>query len=151
MTHEDRMRHARSLLWKAWQGSSEELASQAVATLDGLGMLVPEGGAAELERLRARVDELEAERAAVTAALEPRWDLHLYTQMHVLEALTTARPKPAPEEAPALRADGVYPQGTAVRVQMARHCENPHHSDLHHDYADSRDLPAPADTPESLR
>ncbi|MDT9688155.1 hypothetical protein Q5762_07265 [Streptomyces sp. P9(2023)] len=52
MTHEKLMAHARSLIWAAWQGSSEELASQAVASLDGLGMLVPEGGAAELERLR---------------------------------------------------------------------------------------------------
>ena len=65
MTHEDLMRHARSLLWKAWQSSSEELASQAVATLDGLGMLVAEGGAAELERLRSL---LNAQPVALTDA-----------------------------------------------------------------------------------
>lgn len=44
--------HARSILWRAWSTSSEELASEAVSTLMGLGMLVPEGGAVELERLR---------------------------------------------------------------------------------------------------
>lgn len=44
--------HARSILWRAWSTSSEELGSAAVDTLMGLGMLVPAGGAAELERLR---------------------------------------------------------------------------------------------------
>ncbi|MEU4947665.1 hypothetical protein [Streptomyces lavendulae] len=49
---EELLAHTRSILWRAWSTSSEELASAAVDTLMGLGMLVPEGGAAELERLR---------------------------------------------------------------------------------------------------
>lgn len=40
-------------MWAAWQDSAEELASQAASTLLGLGMLVPEGGAQELEQWRA--------------------------------------------------------------------------------------------------
>lgn len=81
---------ARGHMWAAWQGSSEELASKAAETLIGLGMLVPEGGAQELERLRAalreateqiaelksdlggataRVAELEAERHVTNEAL----------------------------------------------------------------------------------
>lgn len=44
--------HTRSILWRTWSTSPEEIGSAAVATLMGLGMLVPEGGAAELERLR---------------------------------------------------------------------------------------------------
>ncbi|MFD4738673.1 hypothetical protein ACFWNQ_15070 [Streptomyces virginiae] len=44
--------HTRSILWRTWSTSSEELASAAVDTLMGLGMLVPEGGAAELARLQ---------------------------------------------------------------------------------------------------
>ncbi|MFI8104747.1 hypothetical protein [Streptomyces sp. NPDC086023] len=44
--------HTASLLWRAWTASSEDMGSEAAATLHGLGMLVPEGGAAELERLR---------------------------------------------------------------------------------------------------
>ncbi|MFE2323625.1 hypothetical protein ACFXD5_06825 [Streptomyces sp. NPDC059385] len=49
---EDLLCTARKQLWRAWSTSSEELGSAAVDTLMGLGMLVPEGGAAELERLR---------------------------------------------------------------------------------------------------
>ncbi|MER6821621.1 hypothetical protein ABT316_19185 [Streptomyces cellulosae] len=66
MSGEELLAVARKHMWAAWQLSAEELASQAASTLLGLGMLVPEGGAAELERLRARVAELEA------AALEGR-------------------------------------------------------------------------------
>ena len=43
-------------MWAAWQLSSEELASLAADTLIGLGMLVEEGGAQELERLRNDLD-----------------------------------------------------------------------------------------------
>jgi len=65
--------HTRSILWRAWSTSSEELASAAVDTLMNLGMLVPEGGAIELERLRAQAaeqtTELETEQAALLAEM----------------------------------------------------------------------------------
>lgn len=61
---------ARRHMWAAWQLSSEELASQAAETLLGLGMLVPEGGAQELERLRAEVAALRAERHVTNEALD---------------------------------------------------------------------------------
>ncbi|MET8765519.1 hypothetical protein [Streptomyces sp. NPDC004658] len=51
---EDLLSTTRKHLWTAWSLSSEEMASQAAETLYRLGMLVPEGGAQELERLRAR-------------------------------------------------------------------------------------------------
>ena len=69
MTREELLSTARRHMWAAWQLSSEELASQAADTLIGLGMLVPEGGAQESERLRARVAELEAERHVTNEAL----------------------------------------------------------------------------------
>ncbi|WP_181785389.1 hypothetical protein [Streptomyces phytophilus] len=59
MTGNGLQAHARSLLWQAWAESAEEIASAAVEVLAGRGMLVEEGGAAELEKLRARVAELE--------------------------------------------------------------------------------------------
>ncbi|WP_030764888.1 hypothetical protein [Streptomyces sp. NRRL F-2664] len=46
---------------------------------------------ARAEKAERRVAELEAERDAVAAALEPRWDLHLDTQVHVAEAVAAAR------------------------------------------------------------
>lgn len=52
----------------------------------------------ELQMLRAQIAELETERDAVMAALEPRWELPPATQVRVREALTTARPQP-PEPA----------------------------------------------------
>lgn len=58
MTEELRA-HTRSLLWQAWMESTEEIGSAAADVLFGRGMVVPEGGAAELERLRARVMDLE--------------------------------------------------------------------------------------------
>ncbi|MFE7972954.1 hypothetical protein [Streptomyces shenzhenensis] len=67
MKREELLAAARRHMWAAWQLSSEELASQAADTLLGLGMLVPEGGARELEVLRARVAELEARAKAVRA------------------------------------------------------------------------------------
>ncbi|MFI1728240.1 hypothetical protein ACH40E_03165 [Streptomyces acidicola] len=66
---------ARRHMWAAWQLSSEELASQAADTLFGLGMLVPEGGAQELERLRSENATLsDGLREALTQseALESR-------------------------------------------------------------------------------
>lgn len=69
MKSEVLLSQARKHLWAAWALSAEELASQAAATLLGLGMLVPEGGAAELERLRVRVAELETERHSTNEAL----------------------------------------------------------------------------------
>lgn len=69
MTHEELLTQARAHIWAAWTLSSEELASQAVETLIGLGMLVPEGGAQELERLRVRVAELESGLPAMQTAL----------------------------------------------------------------------------------
>lgn len=70
MKREELLSQARKHLWAAWALSAEELASQAAATLLGLGMLVPEGGAGELERLRKRVAELEAERHSTNEALD---------------------------------------------------------------------------------
>ncbi len=64
MKREVLLAEARKHVWAAWQLSAEELASQAVATLHGLGMLVPEGGAQELEKLAKRVAELDADLAA---------------------------------------------------------------------------------------
>ncbi|MFJ8345120.1 hypothetical protein ACIQ9J_01835 [Streptomyces sp. NPDC094153] len=69
MKREELLAQARKHLWAAWTLSSEEIGSQAAATLHGLGMLVPEGGAQELEKLRARVAELEAQRAALAERL----------------------------------------------------------------------------------
>ncbi|GAA2686148.1 hypothetical protein GCM10010400_57980 [Streptomyces aculeolatus] len=54
MTDNGLQAHARSLLWQAWTESAEEIASAAVEVLAGRGMLVEEGGAAELEKLRAQ-------------------------------------------------------------------------------------------------
>ncbi|MFD5708736.1 hypothetical protein ACFWGV_21725 [Bacillus subtilis] len=62
MKREELLSLARRHMWAAWQLSSEELASQAADTLLCLGMLVPEGGAQELERLRTQVAELQAQR-----------------------------------------------------------------------------------------
>ncbi|MFE5771404.1 hypothetical protein ACFQ7O_23925 [Streptomyces sp. NPDC056485] len=52
MKREQLLAHTRAILWQAWTTSGEDLASEAAATLINLGMLVPEGGAAELDRLR---------------------------------------------------------------------------------------------------
>lgn len=59
MKREELLARTRKHLWAAWTLSGEELASQAAETLMGLGMLVAEGEAAELVRLRRRVVELE--------------------------------------------------------------------------------------------
>ncbi|MFJ5151448.1 hypothetical protein ACIQCF_07640 [Streptomyces sp. NPDC088353] len=57
MNREELLAQAREHLWAAWTLSSEEIGSQAAETLLGLGMLVPEGGAQELEQLRERASE----------------------------------------------------------------------------------------------
>lgn len=66
------MCQARKVIWSAWQDSSEELASQAVATLMGLGMLVEEGGATRLARaeslLNAQPAQLTEEQTQALAA-----------------------------------------------------------------------------------
>ncbi|MEU3945398.1 hypothetical protein [Streptomyces sp. NPDC029526] len=63
MKREELLAEARKHVWAAWQLSAEELASQAVATLHGMGMLVPEGGAQELEKLARQVVALQDEVA----------------------------------------------------------------------------------------
>ncbi|MFC8832299.1 hypothetical protein ACFT8V_03755 [Streptomyces griseoincarnatus] len=69
MKREVLLAEARKHVWAAWQLSAEELASQAVATLHDMGMLVPEGTAPQLEKLAEQVVSLQAELAeAVRAA-----------------------------------------------------------------------------------
>ena len=58
---EELLAEARRLLWQGWERSSEEIGSAAASTLMGLGMLVPQGGAAELERLRSLLNAQPAE------------------------------------------------------------------------------------------
>jgi hypothetical protein len=53
---EELLSAARKHLWAAWALSQEEIGSQAAATLLGLGTLVPEGGAQELERAHNDLD-----------------------------------------------------------------------------------------------
>lgn len=63
---EELLAEARKHLWAAWAVSAEEIGSQAAETLANLGMLVPEGGAQELERLQKRIEALESLVAAAT-------------------------------------------------------------------------------------
>jgi hypothetical protein len=86
---------------------------------------------AEVGRLRARVAELESERHSTNEALD--------------DAVQALRERPdgitrliAPTQA--LRQDGVYPRGSAPRVQQTPH-EDPHDGPLHHSYLVPRDLP----------
>lgn len=70
---EELLCQARKVLWDAWAQSSEEIGSEAARTLMGLGMLVPQGGAVELERLRLLmnaqpVELTEAQRDALSDA-----------------------------------------------------------------------------------
>ncbi|MFE3762315.1 hypothetical protein ACFXPI_11180 [Streptomyces sp. NPDC059104] len=121
---EELLAHTRSILWRTWSTSSEELASAAVDTLMGLGMLVPEGGAGELARLRDRVAELEA-----ALALDP--DPIAYGQRgfrcgcgkDANSNLTPCLPA----------AEFVTPASLSV--------EDPHDSPLHHAYRVGRELP----------
>lgn len=61
MNDAELLSHTRSLLWRAWASTDDEIGSVAAATLLGLGMLVPEGGAAELDRLTSLVNAQPAE------------------------------------------------------------------------------------------
>lgn len=70
MDRKDVLARARSVLWEAWRTSSEEIGSEGARALMSRGMLVSEGEAAELERLRVRVKELEAERTESRTADE---------------------------------------------------------------------------------
>lgn len=93
MTREELMSQARKHMWAAWALSSEELASQAADTLIGLGMLVPEGGAAELERLRREVESSCVDGARLiraeqrTAELEAVLGTHRKDDQAVIERL----------------------------------------------------------------
>lgn len=83
MSGEGLLSHTRSLLWRAWANSQEEIASEAAATLLGLGMLVPEGGAAELTRLRLLFNAAPAELSvAQTEALADAGDRALNDYYH---------------------------------------------------------------------
>ncbi|WP_435279104.1 hypothetical protein [Streptomyces sp. 1222.5] len=74
MKREELLTKARRILWAAWANSAEDLGSEAAATLYGLGMLVDEGEAAELVRLRKRVDEVERQYTFDMAALQKQID-----------------------------------------------------------------------------
>ncbi|MFG2617752.1 hypothetical protein ACGFXC_08985 [Streptomyces sp. NPDC048507] len=92
---EELLAHTRSLLWRAWSTSPEELASAAVDTLMGLGMLVPEGDAQELARLRARVSELQAERHGTNECLSDAAERMRADRDRIAE-LEAERTRPAP-------------------------------------------------------
>ncbi|MET8297432.1 hypothetical protein ABZW02_25740 [Streptomyces sp. NPDC005180] len=145
--------HTASLLWQAWAGSSEDMASQAAATLTDLGMLVPEGGAAELARLRARVTELEAVTVTVTGFCAQRaeyvtnlrncnpnadhdyyrWSGHAAArrQLSQLLGLPVGWPN---EENPTAVAEPIV--GTTR--ELTQKTEDPHSSLLHHEYKTAR-------------
>jgi hypothetical protein len=76
MTREELLAAARKHLWAVWTLSNDEMGSVAAEALLELGMLVPEGGAQELEaeiaRLQAEVAELEAYRALELGTPEGR-------------------------------------------------------------------------------
>lgn len=86
MSGEELLALARKHMWAAWQLSAEELASQAASTLLGLGMLVPEGGAQELEKLAERVAELEAAPTTVYRASHDSIVMGLYTTREAAQA-----------------------------------------------------------------
>ncbi|MFJ7067541.1 hypothetical protein [Streptomyces sp. NPDC101115] len=52
----DLLAAARRILWQTWAETGDDLASAGVQALVDQGMLVPPGGAAELERLRLLLD-----------------------------------------------------------------------------------------------
>lgn len=157
--------HARSLLWRGWSTSSEEIGSAAVATLMGLGMLVPEGGAAELERLRARVAELETERHTTNEALSDaaerlRRDRDRIAELEALKpaSIQTCRKCGAGytlgQPCSTCQFKAEMAAATAVRgcgcpARFDRHAwgcptlpdEAPHEGPEHHTYRVGRDLP----------
>lgn len=69
MNREELLALTRRNLWTAWAISAEEMGSEAAAALYHLGMLVAPGEAAELLRLRKRVDEVERAYTFDTAEL----------------------------------------------------------------------------------
>ncbi|MFE5658322.1 hypothetical protein ACFQ9H_19295 [Streptomyces sp. NPDC056517] len=66
MKHAELLAAARRVLWQTWNSSSEEIGASGAQGLLDAGMLVEAGGAGELERLRARVAELESTPADLT-------------------------------------------------------------------------------------
>ncbi|MGW5408970.1 hypothetical protein [Streptomyces spiralis] len=88
MTREELLAKARTQLWAAWALSSEEIGSQGARALLEVGMLVPEGGAQELERLRARVAEqdLAYERLRMAWQSARRGRSELWALVHLMEA-----------------------------------------------------------------
>ena len=154
MTREELLSRARRHMWAAWSLSSEELASQAADTLMGLGMLVPEGGAAELVRLRARVAELETGRQAD----HETWQHDLRTarnereatavRIAALEAERHVTNEALDDAVQALRArESASVARSADRLTaffgptQAALREDSHEGPLRHSYLISRDLP----------
>ncbi|MGW2582983.1 hypothetical protein ACWCYZ_16880 [Streptomyces virginiae] len=149
--------HTRSILWRTWSTSSEELASAAADTLMGLGMLVPEGGAAELVRLRARVAELET----LTSAIEvPRSGnalplllqrIHGHINRWAICDRTGRRwtrhvgwcPEFGGITDEHLRDDARFTLAEALPLARRLAAEDPHASLLHHDYRLGHDLDLP--------
>ena len=123
-----------------------------------------DGAAAELEQLRARVAELEAELAKYVGN-EPTIAEEMTYLSRCLDAVRDVcdaaekqatrweQPLPVPEWVAMVRnaADGVVASAPAPPPAPRRQQEDPHKSPLHHDYALGHDLPARADLPESLR
>jgi hypothetical protein len=112
---------------------TRQTAAGIAAVLEAACLLQSPESAAELVALRAWVDSLEAERHSTNEALseaaealrvqrdriaqlEARLGLAA-EQRHLMDPLDHAL------EALAPRTDGIYPQGTAVRVQTARQRE----------------------------
>lgn len=123
MSGEKLLAAARKHIWAAWLLSSEELASQAAEALLQVGMLVPEGSAQELEKLKARVAQLEA----ALAESEKQRAAHFTEAARLLE--DTGRDDDAVN-----LLDNV---AAGIRV----HAEGEHYAAVHHTYRVPRDLP----------
>ena len=156
------MSQARKHMWAAWALSSEELASQAADTLIGLGMLVPEGGAAELERLRREVESSCVDGARLiraeqrTAELEAVLGTHrkddqavierLRARIAALEAEVAEYEQPADEDpiAYVLTEKAEEPADKLTRLiapAQALREDDGYESPLRHDYRVGHDLP----------
>jgi len=159
---EELLSAARRQLWAAWALSSDEIGSVAAEALLGLGMLVPEGGAQELVRLRARVAELEQGPALPWAHAMSAHDLHGFLGDLVSAAMGRWQSDPevpdrevlaAVEKACAdwrtpgagCRLDGSEFDGVTVRIAPSRVLgevpDGEHYSSVHHDYRTSHDMP----------
>lgn len=156
---------ARRHMWAAWQLSSEELASQAAETLLGLGMLVPEGGAQELKKLRARVAELEQREAIVAGFVakraeyitnlrncspgnghdHDRWQGHAAARRQLSELL--GLPVAWPEEAAEKAAERSAEKLTRFLAPTQVLREDVYESPLHRDYRTPHDLPETGGAP----